>query len=264
MVIQLGVEGYTICILDTSKKQFLGIKQKSFSGITNQRSLALEFKECFNDESTFSQSYQEIYLLYSSSRSSLVPDEYFSSDLLNRYFSFAHHSEMLDFLYANRIKDLETFCIFPLPNSLSDFLRQSFPNLKIYHQSVALVNLAMQLANGIDASDTVLFHIQSTFFYVIVTKEQKLVLCNSFGFKNHDDLLYFSMLVIHQLKLAPNKVMAFISGIITQKSLYIQNLQRFLPNIRFVTFKNHYTFSSTFDHIPEHHFSSLIQFGVQI
>jgi hypothetical protein len=101
--------------------------------------------------------------------------------------------------------------------------------------------------------------IHSDYIDIAVTESHRLLLLNSFKYKTDADIAYYILLLFEQFNLNGEMNELYLCGIIDRNSKSIGNLQKYIKHIKFDHLPEDYTYSYTFNKIPQHWFSNLFR-----
>ncbi len=254
--IQTGPDGFSFCILDKSRNKFIGFKHYALPEHPSRHKLFDIFQEIFKKEEFFKYEYHSAGIIYKSHRTTLLPASLYDRDSLKLFYEFNHQLEKLDELHANYIKIPDVYLLFPVHSDLSNMAIQTFPDIKFYNQASPLINNALsddppEGGKGIWAS------FQQDFFDVVVIDHSKLILHNTFQYRDPKDVLYFILYIYDKLGLSPADQATILLGKVNKNSEMVAFLKKYIRNVRFCKRSKHTEYSHALDPVEEHRFANL-------
>jgi hypothetical protein len=199
--------------------------------------------------------YRKRKLLISNPWITLVPSEYFSPDLSESYFTLNYELKRGENISYDFIKNLNSYLVYALNINLSTLNEIFNPDLIFHSTTTFLTNILSDVENYL--SNKVFLDIEKNFIRIIVLKEGKLWLCNSYYYKKEEDILYHLLNVSKQMEIDPDKDKYYFSGIIFKESETYQMLFRHIRYALLIPRHNFFSYSKSFDTIPSHTFYSI-------
>ncbi len=229
--IQAGSDGFIICIHTGSNKLIRAFRYYKFHDSFTEEGILQKISEILHKDELLRIRYKTVKVIYTGRKSTPVPTEYFREEHLKKILEFNHPLDELDEIHHNLIAGCDSDLVFAIPTYFAGLISDKFKNITFYNQAFPLLNYAL---NNNHDSNTELVYIQlnKDFFDMVVIKEGKLNLYNSFLYVNPVDLLYFILYACKQLKIDTAKTKFLLSGerslegdIINEIEKYIQHLQ---------------------------------------
>lgn len=255
--IQIDLNGFSFCILDTIRNKYVALKYYSFA--PDSEDPGKQIRNIFEKDEFLNQEFKGSKLICTSKKSTLIPDPLFNKNNPEDYFSFNHSlNDSEDQILYNRVKNAEAYVVFAVPGFLTSLVQDYLPSIKIFHQSTPLIeNIFLNRRNKKDQV-TVYMNVAKDMFDIVVIDGKKLNLYNCFSFQDENDLIYFTLYIFEQLKLDPEKTEIMLSGNITKTMKHYEILKKYIRHIRFDTPNTQFTYSYTFNEVPSHTFLNLL------
>ncbi len=249
--IQIDLNGFSFCLLDTIRNKYVALKHYTFDPLSEDP--AKSIRAIFEQDEFLKREFKGSKMIFTTRQSTLVPQPLFNKDKVKDYFSFNHSLNNNQFeIFFNRLKHAEAYVVFAVPAPLPSIVHEYLPAMKLFHQSVPLIeNIFL---NRRDHKDQVVVYmnISEKLFDIVVIDDKKLNLHNCFSFKDENDLLYFTLYIFEQQKLDPGDTEIVLSGRITKTMKQYEVLKKYIRHIRFDTPNTQFTYSYTFNEIPSH------------
>ena len=256
--IQAGLNGYSFSVLDTIRNKYILLKHIAFSSEEMTSSLFEEkIIEVQDNDEFLARDYKSVFFSYQSPKYTLIPAPLFNKDNLKTFFEFNHILDDLDQIHYNELKSIDAYNLFVIPSELSNIVHKSFRNVKFFHQVTPLIENGLINHGRRSSEKVVITNLYGNFIDILVVRRDNLLLCNTFPWKNENDLVYFILYVYEQLKLKGEESPLFISGEMKKNSSTNELLKSYIKNIGFEKRNDHFIYSYTFDEIDSHWFTNL-------
>ena len=254
--LQLGLNGFFTCILDTARNKYICLFGTSFRNVNDFRSLSKFIDKLFSENAFLQYKYKSISASIVHNKSTLVPIPLYEKPSEAGYLEYNHVIEENESIYADRLGSINAMNIYTLHNDLEQIIRKALPKVNIFHHSSSLIEgLLAHYKNHIGKK--LIVHFQPNHFEIIVLDGKNLVLYNSFEHQAKEDFVYYIMFVCEQLKLNPETLRLILTGEIDKTSGHYSLLYQFVKNIGFGERNDTYDYSYVFNEIPKHFYYNL-------
>jgi hypothetical protein len=230
--IQLEQNGVSFAILDVAEKKYLGIKHYPVPQSSDEE-MAAKIEKILTSDELLSKSFSSSALVYSSFRTMLVPESLFNAQNLKAFLKFHHDIDDKDQIHFYPIKSAEAFVIFTLPSVIEEKITKRFPDIKIFHISIPFINHALSCDEHTDMQPWIYLNFSNDFFEVLITRNKKILLFNSFFYRKHTDVMYFLANILNLFSLKPDNVRLVLSGNITAGVGVEDEINKMFKNARF-------------------------------
>ncbi len=176
------------------------------------------------------QEYDRTYLLVDTPRFTLVPEEMETCEE-NRtpYYDFCYPGHN-DYIVENRLTLNRAYLLFGLDRELYTFLCRTFPVATVLHPLTPLSEyFFLHSRNGNEAK--VYLHLRRERFDLIVFKQGRLLLANTFDYTTADDIAYFTLLSWKQLSLDQARDRLYLAGEKSMRQPLTEILQKYLKSV---------------------------------
>ncbi|MBI5220145.1 MAG: DUF3822 family protein [Bacteroidia bacterium] len=256
---QAGMEGFSYCILDTSRNKYIALRHIPFTfEDINSDDFCSQVTGIIDSDEYLNCKYKCVKFIMNTLKSILIPAPLFDKENLPAYFKFNHSYHETETLHYNNLKNAEACNVFSLPYSLVDILYMRFANAKLYHQATPFIenNLIKYKSKG--NKQKVFVNICPSFFDILVIQSARMQLYNAFPYKTADECTYFIMYIYDQLKLDPETTELVLSGDIAKNSDLHFRIKKFVRNIQFEKLNDSFTYSYIFNDVLSGFFVNLI------
>lgn len=256
--LQVHLKGFSYCILDRERNKFIAIGNYYYSKITSYKILVKELEDIYNSVEILTYSYRHVKLLVATPKYSFIPSVFYNKTAAEKTFLFNNDVQKGELILENFIYGNSSYVIYTVPNYLHDFFSNKYSLVKTYHQSCPQIEEILLKNKLLKAESSIHINIYPNFVDIILLKNSKLNLFNSFAYKTNNDFQYFILNTFDQLDLSSTKIPVYISGFIKKNDLKVEALKKYLTDIQFASRPNHFEYSFIFNHIPDHYFLNLI------
>ena len=255
--IQAGLNGYSFSVFDPLNNKYILLKHFAFKPTLTDAKLEEKITEINGNDEFLTREYRSALFSYQSPRYTLIPAPLFNKDNLKTYFEFNHFLDESDEIHYNGLKNIDAYNLFVIPEPLSVALQKAFSGVRFFSQATPLVEHGLVFYGGKRTRKVVMTNIYGHNTDVVVVEGDHLLLCNTFPWKNEQDLVWFIMYVYEQLKLSGSEIPLVISGELRKTSPVFDMLRSYIRNIRFEKHNDHFKYSYTFNKIDHHWFTNL-------
>tara|TARA_Y100001968_G_C19440712_1_gene762363 strand:- start:2057 stop:2884 length:828 start_codon:yes stop_codon:yes gene_type:complete len=230
LVIHINENWITFCLFvneelsELNKINFLYKKKENFVLKTIKKYL----KSISNNDLP-----KEVKLIYYNKTSTLVPSALFDDKNLLNYLKFNTTIKVNDIAANDDILNNEINNIY-IPNTdINNFIFEKFKAFDFYHYSSLIIEkFSKDLADGFN--DKIILNINDGFIDILFFQNKKLIFYNSFDYVSNEDILYFLLFCISELKLSPDKVHTICYGFISLESKLYELIYKYVRNVELI------------------------------
>jgi hypothetical protein len=255
--IQISLDGFSFSILDIPKGKYTVLKSINFF-LKRPRLLYMSIRELLDKDEYLNLKYKSVEILYSSENFTLVPQAFFQNGYADKLIGFNHEIEKGYCIDKTLLPKAEAFCIFAIPENLKEFLNLKFPKATIRHNLFPLIERALKENKNFPDRKQVHINFFRTYFELIVLSGTKLLLCNQFNYSCENDVIYYVLYVFDQLKLPPDSTELVLHGNFPQAAPLYQLFKKYIRKTVFAKPTSLFNYSYTFNQLPEHYFTTLL------
>jgi hypothetical protein len=253
--IQVGLDGFSFCILDTNRKKYLVLQHIPLI-VGKLQFLAKKIETIFDQEEKLSTSYQSVSITFSTNKATLLPKAYSDIRMIDSVAQFTNDIGRNEEIVVNDLPGFNQQLIFSYPKEIMNLLNKKFTEFHFKHKSVPLLASGVQQRN--EKKNTLLINFEKKYVRMIVLKERQIALYNSFYFKTESDFLYYTLNICHTLQIDPEHDELLIGGYVADDSSYIRQLKKYVSNVYFLKPSADFYYSNTFNKVQKHQFVSLL------
>ncbi|MDQ6842902.1 MAG: DUF3822 family protein [Bacteroidota bacterium] len=250
LICEVSTDGFSYVVKDDESNAFVALAVYHFSNTSVPVNHFPVFKKVFEDQALLSENYKKIYISYSFPESVLVPFPVYNSqhnvDVLNLV-----HGDLTknNAVLSDVVTEINACNIYRLPAEVTGEMNDKFPSAETCHQYSALVkNLAK---SGEKVS--VIFYPQK--IVLMIGKEGRLLLINSFFYKTAEDVSYILLNACRQLGIEHSPLE--VGGLIEKDSALFKEIYKYFCEISFANLPVKITSAENIAKYPIHFFSHL-------
>ena len=230
--LQIAVNEMSFCCFDTLNQKITDCKSIAFS---SHKPLEDQLWKAFVNHPDLMYDYDEIVVLHDNSLNTFVPKALFDEDFLASYLQYNTKVFETDFFTFDTIGNYDINNVYVPFMDANNFLIDRYGTFEYKNSHSILVTKLLDASKNIDEKQ-VYVHVKDTHFEIVVVRNQKLLLFNSFEYKTPEDFLYYLLFTLEQLQLNPEVVTVLALGKINTHNpcyklayKYIRNLSLFEP-----------------------------------
>ncbi len=173
----------------------------------------------------------------------MVPYALFRQDAAKDYFENIPTTQMLH----DHIAEWQVVTAYTFPKSVLDIVNKE--NVQFFHNYTT----TLKVYNGFDAENQVSVHFSPQRFRVVVKKEGKLQLAQTYTYTVPLDVVYYLLSIYQQFDLPKEETYLLLSGLVEEESALYKELHGYFLNLHF----NAGSVTTPVAGYPAHYFTSL-------
>lgn len=260
LYVELSNNGLKHTILNADNNTFIGIEEYRFTDVYNDYSLVEPLKNIISNNPIYKKKFKSITISFVNNRSTLIPNAIFKADKLESFHQFNFPKQEEDQFFSDQLINLSAHNIYSIPDFITE-LFSSLENVNFKHFSSPLIEASLISAKNDNALSAITVHVLPSSFQIIVIKNQKLELYNSFIYQSSEDFIYYLLFVLDQLNINNEETSISLTGNVEKNSVIYAMLNKYIKTLTFGNRPENLTFSYIFEETPKHfHHSIFNQF----
>jgi len=255
--IQVSLDGFSFCIYSTEDKNIHAVRHYRFVQAILQEDIFNITDEILYKDDLLRLSFKKVRVIYTGRKSTLVPDEFFKNENLKSILEFNQPIDELDEIYYNTISGCQSKLVFTVPHYFTNIITDKFSNAGFYNQATPLLNYILSDEEKLQ-KDQVIVQLNRDFFDLIIVREGRLKLYNTFLFVNATDLVYFILYVCKQIKIDLKTSPIYILGGLEAHESLMQEITPYLPSMQLFKIPEHFRQGSVLKKIDIDRFFTLL------
>jgi len=225
--LQISLTGLSYCCFDTLNWEITAYNSIKFE---KYKSIEDQLWKIFLNHTELTRQYDEIMVLHDNNFNTFVPNALFDEMFLGSYLQYNTKVFESDFFTYDAIGSYDINNVYvPLMN-VNNFLIDQFGTFEYKHVNSILTGKLLDVSRNIEEKQ-VFVHLQATHFEIVVVRNQKLLLYNSFEYNTPEDFLYYLLFTMEQLFLNPEMVKVLLLGDIDEDGQYFAIAYKYIRNV---------------------------------
>lgn len=260
--IQLSLDGFSFCIIDTVNLKIEKLKDFGFDDHSpTPDKLLFNVEQLFKKEALLQKRYGSVIISHVNQLSTLVPKSLFDEGCIRDYIKFSSKTYTNDYVVYDPLENHDIINVYIPFVNVNNFFLERFGSFEYKHFSTILVN---NLLNTFKFSEHphMFVHIRDREFEITVIANDQLLMYNSFSYNSKEDFIYYILFTAEQLHLNPEIFDLVLSGIIDEKSELFQLAYTYVRKVSLL--ENRYQFKfppSITEAAKRRHFTLLNQYS---
>jgi len=241
LLLEIGQDFCFYAYLDSQAKKFGLIRYLSFAELESEGKLDQIVQELKKDQ------FQKVIVCSAFAQALLVPQQHFKADdLLTAlvYDSVAHKQ------LSDKVPEWQLVTSYSIPASIFDAVSSAFESVQFFHAYTP----ALKIYNGFVSGNQLDIHFTTSYFRVLVKKNNQVLLAQTYSYKTPLDVVYYLLKICYEFKFEQSELLLVISGLIDQESAMYHELHNYFLNLHFAKAPS-YSLPDT-EH-PHYYFTSL-------
>ena len=233
--IQFSLDGFSFYISNT---HHIISKFTSFSftkPIKSPELILKEIKEIFKNEKTLQQDFETVSVVHQNNLSTLVPNQYFKDNDLNKYLKYSVKTITTDLIVYDDLNFIKAKNVYVPFVNINNFIFQNFGEFEYKHHSSILLEKLISLS---DNSLNFFVNISQSLFDIVVLKDSQILFYNIFEYQTKEDFIYYILFTLEQLELSSEETNISLTGNIDEHSELYKILYTYVRNVSFFNSKN--------------------------
>ncbi len=248
LMIELSEFGIDILIMNESLTQIMGFENYEFELYDNQLDC---IQRIITPYLSFKDNLKEVLIRYDY-HSILIPNKHFTDELKKDVYNLikgAVESQEISSEY-NTTHDLHI--VYPKIKEVHNYLSTQLNVNDIAHSNNYLLETSMY-----DTKMICIFYHQN--IKVILFKKNQFQVIEKFEFKTPEDVVYILQNTCKQFNVSTTDIALKLCGFISEESPLYKQIYNYFLDVEFYQFEKNITLSESFENIPKHFMSHLIQ-----
>lgn len=217
----------------------------------------LELQRILMTEEMLQLPFAQVYICYSTTNFTLIPDELFNKHRLEEYLrqvTRVNDSQSID---SYPLGKLNLQVVYSVDNVVKDVVKSYFPGSKHLHIIAPLIMQAYHECQHKEGK-YVFVHVGNGIMGVVLFNGTQLELVNTFPFQSDLDFMYHTLLIYDEFKLDQREVPILISGRAHKRTSTYDQLSKYIGKISFIHPPSHYQYSNIFEDVDFHFYRDLL------
>jgi len=228
--IHIGLNGLSFSIVDEKTNDIVFLKKEVFPKKTTPKGLLKHLKNSFKDNSELDNVFSSVKIIHYNNLSTVVPEVLFDKSNALSYLKFNSKILQNDYVASDSIFNNECVNVYIPYVNINNFIFKKF-NSFIYNHYSSIILEQIKLSEKNSTIPSLYLNIGLNNIDLIYFKENKLILYNTFEFVSKEDIIYYVLFVVDQLKLNPEETPIVISGNINDNDENYEIIYKYIRNV---------------------------------
>ena len=228
--IHISLNGLSFCIIDLISKEIDFLRTYSLSKNSTPKKLLKTLKKGFKENGELRNSFSSVKIIHYNNLSTVVPEPLFDKKNALSYLKFNSKILQNDYIAYDRIFNNECVNVFIPYVNINNYIFKMFDSFVYNHySSIILEKVKLNEKNTTTPSlylNININHMEITYFV-----KNKLVFYNRFDFNTKEDVMYYLLFTIDQLKLNPEEIPIVITGNISEDDDNYKIIYKYIRNV---------------------------------
>ncbi len=257
LLLQAGDNSITYAIFDIADKKYVGLKHLPINPLAEIQ-ISDYVNKILKEDKLLSYKFSEVVFQHLSFRAMLVPESLFDSKNLRAFLKFHYDVDEKDYVHFQELKPAEAFIIFTVPVKMEEMLCNKYTQVKFSHHTIPFIFNAIDNADKKVISQSLHIYFASNFFDIMILRNNKIQLFNSFFYKKYTDVLFFVVNILNLFSLKPDSTKIYISGHVVEISELKKELGKIFKVINFEKFSSNINYNTRLSQIEQYRFANLL------
>ncbi len=249
MSIRLQPDGLLFSIQDHITLKYIGFQSIMLAS-------ASEIYDFIGKSGLLRSNYYKTVCITPSSKYTIVPGALYMPDQVEEYFQFVNHLKNDEELGTCKLLFDDAALIYATELAYTQIVHDFFPKAVILPGVAAFSNFILPRYRN-SSTSSMFLNINHDNFDLILLNDGKLIFCNNFSFKAVEDLIYYTIFVVDQLKVNQEKVELKLSGNVDLNSDLIKLLRKYIKNVEMLAIEQEVQMSYALNDLEKHRYIDL-------
>ena len=256
--LQLSLNDVSFCITDNNQGNYLAIVCYAFTDKKTITELSDFIEQLFEHQVLLKKEFSQVIVSYKNNSATLVPKELYDANHLATYLAFSKENTVNQSVVSDFIKEIDAYNVYLLPQCIEKMIYGKFVNTKFVHNSTSLIQAVFSNYPNLENADNVFVNINNNELELIIIKQGKLQLFNSFCFKMKEDFLYYLLFTMKQFNCNSTNTELLLMGKIAEQSSIHQLLIKYIANVNFIKNSLPTNINTLLKEVPIHYYFTLL------
>ncbi len=250
LFVQMGMHGMAYVVINNDGA-CMALGTYPFPAGSNAEAGAAYLKEIVSAQQLLQQPFRKMHIVYTYTSAVLVPHQYMKHELKKDMLELVHGDVndgdiKADYMYRHHL-----YNVYSVPRQVEQAVGYLFAADNTTHLYSLLPDVLK------DGGDALYCIFNGQHFTVMLLKESKLQLIQTFDFKTPEDVAYYLLHLCESFVLSPAEVRLHLNGMIAVSGNLYQEISKYFMHLQLGTLPGAFTYPKSMDEYPPHFFSHL-------
>ena len=228
--IHISLNGLSFCIIDLISNEIDFLRTYSLSKNTTPKELLKTLKKGFKENNELSNSFSSVKIIHYNNLSTVVPEPLFDKNNALSYLKFNSKILQNDYAAYDEIFNNECVNVYIPYVNINNYIFKMFDSF-VYNHYSSIILEKVKLNEKNTATPSLYLNINSNHMELIYFVKNKLIFYNRFDFSTKEDIIYYLLFTIDQLKLNPEEIPLVITGNISEDDDNYKIIYEYIRNV---------------------------------
>ena len=253
LAVQISPASIAFCVLDSLRNKYILLR--AFEADNDDCYTVSEMDEIMRKDAFLNCKYKKVTVVTPAEKSTLVPIQLYDSGKKDEYFSFNYLHDNDSEIFENKIAAPDAYTVFEISKSVSGSITRRYPNIKPVHHLKPLLSHACRMGKSFK-DYYIHLHVEKEFFNLIIIKSTDLRFCNSFSYKNANDILYYVLNVLKNFEINQETTI-HLSGLVEKYDDLTSSFSIYIKQLKLSQPSGNFSFSYVFNESVLHRYINL-------
>lgn len=256
MLIEISNSSFTYIFFDRQTKTLQALKHFSLD-VHSEKPVVFSIEQIIKADPFLQENVRDAIVVYNYPESNIIPSALFDINLNKPISTLIYGNAERALMLNERVPDWDMYNAYRIPKDIHSLMQQQFAAGKYWHFYSLLIAGVDKDSITSEACVRLVFY--SDRFILAAFHHKELFLINTYSYQTPEDVAYYTLSVIKQLDVQPDKVEVILSGLIDEQSALYSELYKYLLDLRFDTLPTEVSTGQLLDYYPPHYFSPLLR-----
>ena len=228
--IHVSLNGLSFCIIDVISKEISFLRTYFLSKTSTPKELLRTLIKGFKENDELSNNFSSVKIIHYNNLSTVVPEPLFDKNNALSYLKFNSKILQNDYVAFDKIFNNECVNVYIPYVNINNYIFEMFDSF-IYKHYSSIILEKVKLNEKNTATPSLYLNINVNHMELIYFVKNKLVFYNRFDFNTKEDLIYYLLFSIDQLKLNPEEIPVVITGDISKDDDNYMIIYKYIRNV---------------------------------
>ena len=185
--------------------------------------------EFFTSYPSLRDSFYRVAVAYDTSQSMLTPSSFYKPEEAQVLLKIMQEIPAGSHIISELISEWQLYNTYTVTNEAHKWINQKFSAARSWHQ----YSLAIKKINAAGNEGSLAVDFRQNDFSVIVARQSRILLAQTFEYTTHEDVLYYLLKTCHQFSLSQKEVNLQLSGLVDKESSLYKEIYQYFINVEF-------------------------------
>ncbi len=240
MSIQVRLNGFSFCILNCSNNEIAWYKKIDLGKEQSPVEILKEIENLYAEETNLQTEFEEVIVLFSNNLYTVVPESFFIEEEASTYLKFNTKILKTDVVAHDMLAHGLVNVYIPYTN-INNYFFDKYGEFE-FKNNISVLIEAVLAKNTESKNAQVYLNDYSSYYDLVIVKQNKLLLANTFQYDTKEDFIYYLLFTAEQLQIDPSEFNLWLLGDISKDSdnfniayTYVKFIDFLIPAFNFTS-----------------------------